>query len=96
MDKRLKKWDIAEHLDSEEAIQAYLEAAMEDGDPNLIKSALNDIARARGMTQLAKETGLTRPGIYQALSNDGNPSLSTLQKILGAFNLRLSAKPISA
>ena len=68
-------------------IAAYLNAALEDGDTSVIAAALGDIARAKGMTQLAKETGITRDGLYKALSPTGNPSFGTVQKVVNAFGL---------
>lgn len=87
-------WDPAEHLDSPQAIVAYLEAAMKDGDPSLISAALGDVARARGMTQIAKETGLAREALYRALSSEGKPEFTTVLKVMKAFGLRLSAVPL--
>jgi probable addiction module antidote protein len=87
-------WDPAEHLDSEEAITAYLEAALEDGDASLIAAVLGDIARARGMTQLARETGLGRESLYKALSPSGNPEFATILKVIQALGLRLHASPV--
>ena len=91
---KTKAWDAAEHLDSPEAIAAYLEAAFEDSDPALIAAAIGDVARARGMTDLARETGLSRESLYRALSEDGNPSFATVLKILQTFGVRLEAKPL--
>lgn len=68
---------------------AYLNAALEDGDTSVIAAALGDIARAKGMTQLSKETGVTRDGLYKALSPTGNPSFDTVQKAIKAFGLKL-------
>jgi probable addiction module antidote protein len=87
-------WDPAQHLNSEDEITAYLEAALEDGDPSLIAAALGDIARARGMTQLARETGLGRESLYKALSPEGNPSFATISKVINALGLRLHASPV--
>ncbi len=92
MGLRTKAWDAAEHLDSPAAIAAYLEAAFEDGDPHLITAAIGDVARARGMKSLADETGLSRESLYRALSEDGNPGLDTVIKVLHAFGVRLEAK----
>ena len=86
--KKAKTWDTAEFLESDEDIKAYLHAALEEGDPALLNVALGNIARAKGMTQLAKETGITRDGLYKALTPDGNPSFETVQKVLRAFDLR--------
>lgn len=87
--KKAAKWDASEHLETEADIAAYLNAALEDGDTSVIAAALGDIARAKGMTQLAKETGITRDGLYKALSPTGNPSFDTVQKVVKAFGLRL-------
>jgi probable addiction module antidote protein len=93
----LKKstWDSAELLDSPEAIAAYIEAAFEQGDTALIAHALGVVARARGMSQIARDAGMTRDAVYKALSRDGNPTLSTLSKVMGAMGLQLTAKPAS-
>lgn len=88
------KWDVTEFLDSEERIALFLEAAFEDGDPALIGAALGDIARARGMTQMAKETGISREALYRALSKEGRPEFNTVLKVMKAFGLRLSPVPI--
>ena len=66
--KKAMTYDVAEFLETDEDIVAYLNAALDDGDPALVSAALGDIARARGMTQLAKDTGITRDGLYKALS----------------------------
>src|SRR3954452_17297511 len=86
-------WDPAEHLQTEEDMAAYLEAALEDGGPSLVAAALGDIARAKGMTQLARETGLGRESLYKTLSPAGNPELATILKVVGALGLRLHATP---
>lgn len=87
-------WDPAEHLRSEEEMAAYLEAALEDGEPALVATALGDIARARGMSQLARDTGLGRESLYKALSPTGNPEFSTIMKVIEALGLRLHASII--
>ncbi|MBN9061195.1 MAG: putative addiction module antidote protein [Rhizobiales bacterium 65-9] len=87
---KTRPWDPAERLDSPEAIAAYLDAAMEEGDPALIAAALGDVARARGMTQMARDTGVTREALYRALSPDGNPEFSTVLKVMKSLGLRLS------
>lgn len=87
--KIAKKWDASEYLTTEEDMAAYLNAALEEGDTSIISAALGDIARAKGMTQLAKETGITRDGLYKALSPVGNPSFDTVQKVVRAFGLKL-------
>ena len=70
---------------------AYLEAALEDGDCALIGAALGDIARAKGMTQIARDTGLGRESLYKALSPDGNPEFATILKVINALGLKLHA-----
>ena len=87
--KKATKWDASEYLESEADIAAYLNAALEDGDTSVIATALGDIARAKGMTQLSKETGITRDGLYKALSPTGNPSFATVQKVVRAFGLKM-------
>ena len=88
---RTKKWDAAEHLKTDEDMAAYLEAALEENDPALIAAALGDIARAKGMSDVARETGLGRESLYKALSADGNPEFSTVLKVVKALGLRLHA-----
>lgn len=89
-------YDAAEFLETDEDIAAYLNAALEDGDPNLVSAALGDIARARGMTQPAKETGITRDGLCKALSPTGNPSFATVQKVVRALGYKFDVEPLSA
>jgi probable addiction module antidote protein len=83
-------WDSAELLDTEEGIEEYLAATCEDGGPSEIAHALGVIARARGMTDLASKTGLTRQALYKALSGDGNPELATITKVAEALGFRLA------
>jgi probable addiction module antidote protein len=75
---------------------AYLEAALEEGDPALVAAALGDIARAKGMTQVARETGLGRESLYKALSAAGNPEFATVMKVVAALGLKLHATPAGA
>ena len=93
---RTRPWDAADHLESDEDIVAYLEAAFEDGDPALIAAALGDIARARGMTQVAADAGLGRESLYKALSPNGNPELATVLKVLQALGLGLRVAAVKA
>lgn len=92
---KLRKWDTAEHLTNEEEIALYMEACLEEAgdDAAFIAKALGDIARAKGMTQLAKETGMGRESLYKALSGEGNPSFATILKVMGALGLQLHAAP---
>lgn len=91
---KTRLWDPVRYLKSEEDIVAYLEAALEDGDPSLVAAALGDIARARGMTQLARKTGLGRESLYKALSPTGNPEFATIMKVIEVLGLRLHASAI--
>lgn len=84
-------WDPAEHLNSDADMAAYLEAALEEGDPALVAAALGDIARAKGMTALARDTGLARESLYKALSPTGNPELATIMRVVEALGLKLHA-----
>lgn len=93
MDVKTRRWDAAEHLQTVDDIAAYLDAALEDGEPQLIAAALGDVARARGMSKLARETGLSRESLYRALSAEGNPELATVMRVLRAFGVRLNARP---
>ncbi|QOV23665.1 addiction module antidote protein [Anabaenopsis elenkinii] len=88
-------WDAAEHLETKEDITAYLEAALEDGDANLVVAALGDVARSQGMNDIALETGLGRESLDQALSMEGNPDFSTVLKVLQALGLRFQVIPIA-
>jgi probable addiction module antidote protein len=87
-------WDAANHLETKENIAAYLEAALEDGDPTLIAAALGDIARSKGMTQISRDTGLGRESLYKALSVEGNPEFATILKVFRALGLRLQVTTI--
>lgn len=91
---KLKKWDVVEHLETDEDMALYLEAAFEEAgdDPAFIAKVLGDIARARGMTQLARETGLGRESLYKALSGQGNPSFATILKVIRALGVKLHAE----
>ena len=85
--------DPAEHLVTEEDMAAYLEAALQEGDSALIAAALGDIARAKGMTQIARDAGLGRESLYKALSAEGNPEFATIMKVIAALGLQLHASP---
>lgn len=88
-----RPWDVVEYLETKEDMAAYLDAALEDGDPQLVAAALGDIARAKGMSDIAHETGLGRESLYKALSAEGNPEFATLIKVVRALGLRLHATP---
>ncbi|MEB3165915.1 MAG: addiction module antidote protein [Cyanobacteriota bacterium] len=86
-------WDPATHLNSIDDVAAYLQAALEDGDAQLVAAALGDIAKARGMTQIARESGLGRESLYKSLSSSGNPELATVLKVISALGLQLHVSP---
>lgn len=92
-----RKFDIAEHLRTPEEMAAYLEASLEaaDGDARIIARALGDIARARGMAQIAADTGLSRESLYKALSGERAPNFETILKVVQALGLRLHAEAIA-
>lgn len=87
------RWDAADYLKSDEDVALYFQACVDEdpGDGSLIRAALGDIARARGMTQLARDTGLAREGLYKALSPDGNPEFATIMKVVKALGLKFGA-----
>jgi probable addiction module antidote protein len=89
-------YDVAEHLRTSEEMAAYLEACLEeaDGDAAFIAKALGDIARARGMAQVASDAGLSRESLYKALSGDRNPTLGTVLRVIGALGLKLRAEAV--
>ena len=85
------KWEVADYLKTDEDMADYLEAAMEDGHPAVIATAIGNIARAKGMTQVARKAGIGRVSLYKALSPDGNPEFATVLKVVRALGLRLHA-----
>lgn len=91
------RWDSAKYLKTDEDIQLYLEACLEEAgdDPAFIVHALGVIARARNMNQLARDTGLTSEGLYKALSSEGNPSFSTVAKLVMALGFKLTVRPLA-
>ena len=86
------RYDTADHLRDGKDVIAYLDAALEDGDPALIRHALSTIARARGMTQIARDSGIAPESLYKALSEGGNPAFTTVLKVVRALGLRLHAR----
>ena len=89
-------WDAAEHLETEEDMTAYLDAALEDGDVAVVVAALGDIARAKGMSQVAREAGLGRESLYKALSATGNPEFATILKVVRALGLQFHVEAARA
>ena len=101
MPKKLKiselpEFDAAEYVDSEEEIAAYLTAVLEENNPALLAAALGDIARSRGMTQIAKDSGITREALYKALRPGSDPRFDTVNRVLAALGVRLVAQPMHA
>ena len=90
-----RPFDPAAYLDSPEAMLAYLDGAFADGDAGEIADALGVVARARGMSQIAEETGLTRQALHKPLSSDGNPEFATVLKAIRALGFRLHPEPAS-
>jgi len=90
-----KPFDVAEVLIDEETIAAYLEEAFAEGDAAHIATAIGDVARARNITAIARETGLTRETLYRAFSAEGNPTLATMTAVIKALGFQLSIKPIA-
>jgi len=91
---KLRKWDSAEHLRTDEDMVEYLQACLDEAgdDPAFIAKALGTIARGKGMTQLARDTGLGRESLYKALSGEGNPSFATILKVISALGIKLHAE----
>jgi len=99
MSKRIKltdlpEFDSAPYLDSEVAIAAYLTDILQANDASLLAAALGDIARARGMTEIAKSAGITREALYKALRPDSAPRFDTVSRVCAALGVRLVAQPI--
>ncbi len=92
------KFDVAEHLRTPEEMAAYLEASFEeaDGDATLIAKALGDIARVKGMSQVAKDAGLSRESLYKALSGERNPNFSTILRVISALGIRFHAEAVNS
>ena len=95
---KTSKYDVAEHLRTPEEMAAYFEACLEEanGDAAFIAKALGDIARAKGMTQVARDAGLSRESLYKALSGERTPGFDTILKVVGALGLKLHAEAVQA
>ncbi|MBX3300273.1 MAG: putative addiction module antidote protein [Acidobacteria bacterium] len=89
------KYDVAEYLNTPEEMAAYLEACLEEanGDAAFVAKALGNIARAKGMSEIARETGLSRESLYKSLSGERSPSFETVLKVIGALGLKIHAEP---
>ena len=95
---KLEKWDSAQYLKTQEGMALYLDACLQEAgdDAAFIAKALGHIARAKGMSQVAREAGLGRESLYKALSGEGNPSLATILKVTAALGIQLHAQPLQA
>lgn len=92
---KTRPFDMANYLRDEDEVAEYLRQVLEDGDPSELAAALGDIARARGMTQLARDTGLSRESLYKSLSGERAPSSDTLFKVIRAMGFKLSLQPVA-
>jgi probable addiction module antidote protein len=92
----LAEFDITEHLEDEQAIAEYLTIVLEEDDPALLAAAMGDIARARGMTEIAKAAGVTREALYKALRAESQPRFDTINRVCHALGVKLVAQPIKA
>ncbi|MGB4117708.1 MAG: addiction module antidote protein [Polaromonas sp.] len=92
---KFRPFDMVNYLSNEEEMNEYLRQVLEDGDPTELAAALGDIARARGMTQLAKDTGLSRESLYKSLSGERAPSSDTLFKVMRALGYKLTVQPVA-
>ena len=90
---KTRPWDATDYLESDEDMVAYLEAALEESDPAVFAAALGDVARAKGMTQVARDAGLGRESLYKGLSAAGNPEFASVLKVMRALGLRFGARP---
>ena len=93
---KLYPWDPAEHMRSEEDMIGYLNAVLDEDDHTVLMSAIGDVARAKGMTQVSRETGLGRESLYKSLSAQGNPEFATVQKVLKSLGLQLRVAPLGS
>jgi len=97
-DIKLRKWDSAEHLKTEEDMAQYLDACLQEAgeDAAFLAKALGNIARAKGMSRLSRDTGMSQESLYEALSGEGNPSFATILKVTSALGIRLHARTASS
>mgnify|MGYP001216227701 CR=1 FL=1 len=94
--RKSKPFDAAEYLESNEAVATYLDEAMATGDAAYIVKAIGTVARARGMTQIAKDAQMSRESLYKSLGDDGNPEFATVLRVMAALGMRLSVEPEKA
>lgn len=93
MTLKTEQWDVSKHLDSDEKIALFLEAIFEDGDAATIAAAIGEVARVKGMGQIAKDSGLSRENLHRALSSDGNPEFGTIMRVIHAIGFDLRVTP---
>lgn len=93
MAEKLIPFDAADYLDSEETIAEYLSAIMEEDDPDLLLAAIGDVAKARGMAQIARDAGLGRESLYKALQPGAKPRFDTVMKVMKALGVKLHVEP---
>lgn len=89
------RFDVAEHLVDDETMAAYLDACLEEGGIALFQKAVGEVARARGMAEVALLSGVTRASLYKSLHEEGNPALGTMSRVMGTFGLRFSIQPLA-
>ncbi|SHE22071.1 addiction module antidote protein [methanotrophic endosymbiont of Bathymodiolus puteoserpentis (Logatchev)] len=92
MSTEITNFDIEEYLDTPEMVLEYINAAIEENDQDLLRIALGDVAKAQGMTEIAKKAHVSRQNLYKAFSDNGNPTLETINKVLGALGLKLKVE----
>jgi len=92
----ISDWNLADEIETKEDVLGILEAALEENDPDFLLSVIGDIARSKGMTQLAKELHIDRAGLYKSLASDGNPSFRTIFKLFDSLGLRIKVEPKGA
>jgi probable addiction module antidote protein len=92
----IERYDAADYLNDEENVLAYLNAALDDGHPDVVAQAIGNVARARGMSKIAKQCGLGRESLYKSLSDKGNPEFRTVVSVLRAMGIRLRAEAATA
>lgn len=92
MSLKTRPFDASEYLDSPDAIQEYLNAAFEDGDPDLILAAIGDVAKAKGMTDIAKQAGVTRASLYKSLTAGAKPQFQTILKVIQSFGVKMAVQ----
>jgi probable addiction module antidote protein len=93
---KTSRFDISEHLDNEEVIAEYINAALEEGDDDLLLAAISDVAKARGMTQVAANAGVGRESLYKSLKPGARPSFQTIHKLLKALGVKITFEPADA